>query len=131
MDAQAGDGVAAEGGHGAGRVAGADAGGIFAEGDVTAVVQAVLDGPFSSGERGEPGRAGFGAGEAGDAERGHVRSRAAVQAPDVPLDQEDLRGVRERQVARGGQHLDGAGLVPPVATVLIGERPGRLPRARR
>ena len=122
MDAQAGDGVAAEGGHGAGCVAGADAGGVFAEADVARVVQAVLDGPFGSGERGEPGRGGLGGGQAGDAEGGDVRAGGLVQAADVTFDQEHLTGVRERQAGGGGQDLDGAGLVPPVAAVLAGVR---------
>ncbi len=85
-------------------------------------MQAVLDRPFGSGERGEPGRAGLGGGQAGDAEGGDVGPGGAVQGADVPLDQEHLTGVRERQVAGGGQDLDGAGLVPPVATVLVSVR---------
>ena len=52
-------------------------------------------------------------GEAGDAQRGDRRSRAAVQTGDVALDQERLRGVRP-DPGGGGQHLDGAGLFAAV-----------------
>jgi len=97
----------------------ADAGGVSAEGDVAAVVQAVLDGPFRAGEGGEPGRAGLGRGQAGDAERGDIGAAAAVQAADVAFDQEDLRRVREREVFGGRQHLDGAGLVAAAPAIAV------------
>jgi len=69
-------------------------------------------------------RAGFGVGEAGDAEGGHVRSRAAVQAPDVPLDQEDLRGVRGLFPGQGVDGVEQAGLVLLDQTV-TSRSPGR------
>jgi len=43
---------------------------------------------------------------AGDAERGDSGYRLAAQAGDVPLDEEHLADVRERQAVRGGQDLD-------------------------
>ena len=54
---------------------------------------------------------------AGDAERGEIGPGVAVQVTDVTLDQERLGGVRE-DACGGGQHLDGARLVPAVAAVL-------------
>ena len=54
---------------------------------------------------------------AGDAERGDGGDRLAVQVGDVPLDEEHLADVRERQILRRGQHLDGAGGDPAVSFV--------------
>ena len=40
-----------------------------------------------------------------------------MQVSDVPFDQEHLADVRERQILRRGQHLDGAGGDPAVALI--------------
>jgi hypothetical protein len=56
-------------------------------------------------------------GGAGHAERGYRGDRVAAQVSDVPLDQVHLADVRERQVLRRGQHLDGAGGDPAMAAV--------------
>ena len=45
------------------------------------------------------------------------RDRLAAQVSDVPLDEEHLADVRERQILRRGQHLDGAGGDPAVALI--------------
>lgn len=69
------------------------------------------------------GRSGQGGGigpvrfRAGDAEGGDGRDWLAVQVGDVPLDEEYLADVRERQPFGGGQDLDRAGGDPPVALV--------------
>lgn len=70
--------------------------------------------PDVSGQVGGVCLAGF---RAGDAKRSDGRDRVAVQAGDVPFDQEHLADVRERQAVGGGQDLDGAGGDPAVASV--------------
>src|ERR1017187_104180 len=116
-----GDGQVAHAGHVLRRVPGADAGGVFAVGDVTDIVQLVLDSPVPADVDRDGGRgAGLG-GHAGDAGRGDVGSGAAAQVGDVPFDQERPGGVREDAV-RGGQDLDGADLV---ASVPAGLQNGR------
>ena len=52
-----------------------------------------------------------------DAERGDGRDRLAAQAGDVPLDEEHLADVREREVIGSGQDLDGPGGNPAVALI--------------
>ena len=52
---------------------------------------------------------------AGDAEGGDGGDGFARQVGDVPFDEEHLADVREWQVIRGGQDLDGAGGDPAVA----------------
>ena len=52
-----------------------------------------------------------------DAERGDGRDRLAAQAGDVPLDEEHLADVREREVVGSGQDLDGPGGDPAVALI--------------
>ena len=70
--------------------------------------------PDVSGQAGSVCLPGF---RAGDAERGDGGDRLAVQVRDVPLDEEHLADVRERQILGRGQDLDGAGGDPAVALV--------------
>ena len=56
--------------------------------------------PDVSGQGGGVCLPGF---RAGDAERGDSRDRLAVQAGDVPFDQEHLADVRERQIVGAGK----------------------------
>jgi len=56
-------------------------------------------------------------GGAGHAERGHRRDGVAIQVADVSFDEQDLADVRERQILRRGQHLDGAGGDPAMPAV--------------
>jgi hypothetical protein len=65
--------------------------------------------------------------QAGDAERGDGRDVPAAQVGDVPLDQEHLPDVRERQPVGGWQDLDRAGGDAPVALAGGGVSDGRLP----
>ena len=74
-----------------------------------------LDGPLLADVAGQAGGVRPFRFRAGDAERGDGRDRLAAQVDDVPLDQEDLGDVRERELFGGGQDLDGAGDDPPVA----------------
>jgi hypothetical protein len=69
-----------------------------------------LDGPLAADEPGDGPGAGAGGVQAGDAERGDFRQRRAVQRCDVPFDQVDLADVREWQVLRCVENLDGAGI---------------------
>src|SRR5260221_3619188 len=104
-------------GHDLGSAAGADSRAVFAIGDVADPVQLVLDTPVAADVQRDALRPGLAGDQAGDAERGYRRTRAAVAVTDVPFDQECLAGVRE-DAGRGGQDLDGAGLLaprPPVA----------------
>jgi hypothetical protein len=56
------DDEVAQAGHDVGAVASADLAGVFAEGDVTDVVQAVLDAPVAADQVGQSGGAGLGVG---------------------------------------------------------------------
>src|SRR5260370_27749645 len=76
-------------------------------------VQLVLDTPVAADVQRDALRPGLAGDQAGDAERGYRRTRAAVEVTDVPFDQECLAGVRA-DPGRGGQDLDGAGLLAPV-----------------
>jgi hypothetical protein len=69
---------------------------------------------MAADEPGQAGRAGAGGGQGGDAERGDVGPRRAVQGGDVTLDQVCLADMREWQVPWSGQDLDGAGGDPAV-----------------
>jgi len=76
-----------------------------------------LNRPLPADVGGQAGGAGAVRGGAGHAERGYCGDRVAVQVSDVPFDQVHLADVRERQVLRRGQHLDGAGGDPAMAAV--------------
>src|SRR5712691_4026483 len=65
----AGDGVA-DGGEQAGGLPGTQPGGVFAEGDITPVMQAVLNSPVFAVAGEEEFRAGLGGGERGDGQDG-------------------------------------------------------------
>jgi len=67
---------------------------------------------------GQAGGTGPVRGGAGHAERGHRRDGVAIQVADVSFDEQDLADVRERQILRRGQHLDGAGGDPAMAAVI-------------
>ena len=72
------DGEVAEGGEQLPGPACAEPGGVFAEGDVAAVVQAVLDGPVVAVAFEEEGGAGLGGGERGDGQDGLAGQFRAV-----------------------------------------------------
>jgi hypothetical protein len=93
---QGADGENAEGGHGAGPGSGADGGVVFAVEGVTPVKR--LNRPLDAYEADDGLGTGAVCGQAGDAERGNVRQRAAVQGGGMPLDQARLADVRKRQI---------------------------------
>src|SRR5258707_13567307 len=99
-------------GHDLGSAGGADARAVFAIGDVEDPVQLVLDTPVAADVQRDALRPGLAGDQAGDAERGYRRTRAAVEVTDVPFDQECLAGVRE-DPGRGGQDREGPGLPAP------------------
>ena len=119
--AECADGEVSQRGHGPWPGAGPDLGLVFLVEGVADPVQG-LDGPLLADVAGQGGGACLFRFRAGDAERGDGRDRLAVQVGDVPLDQEDLADVRERQPFGGGQDLDGAGGDAPVALVGGGVR---------
>jgi hypothetical protein len=111
----------AEGGHGPGAGPGPDPGLVFLVKGVSDPVQG-FGGPLLADAAGQGGGAGLARFRAGDAESGDGRDRLAVRVSDVPLDQEHLADVGERQPFGGGQNLDRAGGDPPVAPVGGGVR---------
>jgi hypothetical protein len=87
---------------------------------------AVLNGPLTTVELQKPPRAGLFGGQVGDAEHRDRGDVLAVQAIDVPFDEQDLAGVREPDVSGCGQHLDGADLLAAVASVVGHPPDGRV-----
>jgi hypothetical protein len=95
--ADKGQGESAKGGHDVGSLAAAQAGAIFAKGDITDVVPA-LDGPMATGEGEETRRISLGGRHAGQDET-HVtmRSRAVVHRREQTR---NLTEVRKGRIAR-------------------------------
>lgn len=118
------------GGHGGGRGAGADGGGVFVEGDVADVVNGVLDGPVAAEVGAELAGAGTVGGEAGDAPGDFFGGALAVEPAGVLDDAEDMCGVGEVGAVAGGDRcgahdaLLGAA-VPAVRVVVFDEVLGR------
>src|SRR5262249_33792199 len=97
------------------RVAGADAAGVFAVGDVADVVQR-LDSPVAADVVGEVGRAGLAGGQVGDRVDGHGGPAALGEGADPAGDADGLGGVGELQVG-DGDDLQAADLITAVAAV--------------
>jgi hypothetical protein len=91
------DDEVAQAGHDVGAVAGADLAGVFAEGDVADVVQAVLDAPVAADEVGQSGGAGLGVGQAGDGMHHNGPPLPCAQVTDLAGELDDLGGVGTEQ----------------------------------
>jgi hypothetical protein len=76
-----------------------------------------LDAPVVANEGGDVGGGGAGGGQAGHAEGGDRGQERAGGVVDVAFDRPHLVDVRERQVRRSGEDLDGAGGDPTAAGV--------------
>src|SRR2546430_121259 len=115
----------AQAGHGSGRVAGADLGGVLGVGDVADVVQR-LDRPVAADVAGYLGWPGLHGGEAGDGVYGDRAPLLRLLVADPAGDPDGLHGVREVQaVAAEDLHAAalGAALPTGVGLVLNGNLP--------
>jgi hypothetical protein len=115
MPPEDGDGEVAQAGHGAGRGAGAELGGVLSEGGVADVVQR-LDAPVPAHVVGQAGRTGLGGGEAGEGVHRHGAPALAAKRPSPAGDAQRLGGVGEVEAGDGGD-LQAAGLGAAVAAV--------------
>jgi hypothetical protein len=116
-EAEGADGEVAAGGEGAGAVAGEGLGSVFVVGDVSDVVDPVLDAPVAAGEVVELWGAGLVRWDAGEVERGLGGDGDVVEGAAFPVDPDDLGGVGEQALGCG---CGGRGPVIEAAVASVG-----------
>jgi hypothetical protein len=116
--AEQADGEVAQAGHHSGAAAGADAGGVFANGHVADPVEFVLHVPVPADVAGQLGGLGLRGGQGGHRVDGLAgRAWGAVIAFAGPDDLDGMGGVREDDPGGDGDDLVGAGHRAAVAGV--------------